>query len=54
MKFKTEEIKLFVNKKHPYLGINKQREVSRLLFKIAKREHIDYTLEAAQRCIHHG
>ncbi len=38
-----EQIKEFVNKNYPYLGINKQQEVSRLLFEIAKREHIDYT-----------
>lgn len=39
----TEQIKIFVNKTYPYLGINKQQEVSRLLFEIAKRERIDYT-----------
>lgn len=38
-----EQIKTFVNTNYPYLGINKQQEVSRLLFEIAKRERIDYT-----------
>lgn len=37
-----EQIKAFVHKNYPYLGINKQQEVTRLLFEIAKREHIDY------------
>lgn len=38
-----EQIKTFVNTIYPYLGVNKQQEVSRLLFEIAKRERIDYT-----------
>jgi spore photoproduct lyase len=43
MNINPEQIKTFVNKNYPYLGINKQQEVSRLLFEIAKRERIDYT-----------
>lgn len=39
----TEQIKAFVKKYYYYLGINKQQEITRLLFEIAKRERIDYT-----------
>ncbi|BBO16483.1 conserved hypothetical protein [Candidatus Brocadia pituitae] len=38
----TEQIKTFVSKYYHYLGINKQQEITRLLFEIAKRERIDY------------
>lgn len=41
-----EQIKTFVHTTYPYLGVNKQQEVSRLLFEIAKRERIDYTVVA--------
>jgi len=39
----TEQIKAFVKKYYYYLGINKQQEITRLSFEIAKRERIDYT-----------
>ena len=39
----TEQLKAFVRQYYHYLGINKQQEISRLLFEIAKRERIDYT-----------
>ncbi|MDN3514151.1 MAG: hypothetical protein NG747_07100 [Candidatus Brocadia sp.] len=39
----TEQIKTLVSKYYPYFGINKQQEISRLLFEIVKRERIDYT-----------
>lgn len=48
----TEQIKLFVNKRYPRLGVNKQQEISRLLFEIAKRECVDYTMIA--ECLPHS
>ncbi|MCF6159081.1 MAG: hypothetical protein E3K32_11045 [wastewater metagenome] len=38
-----EHIKTFVSTTYTYIGKNKQQEISRLLFEIAKRERIDYT-----------
>ncbi|MDR4507734.1 MAG: hypothetical protein MRJ65_05775 [Candidatus Brocadiaceae bacterium] len=37
-----EKIKAFVNKTYHYLGSNKQQEITRLLFEIAKREHVHF------------
>ncbi|MFO0793041.1 MAG: hypothetical protein U0586_03155 [Candidatus Brocadiaceae bacterium] len=42
----TEQIKSFVSKRYSSLGVNKQQEISRLLFEIAKRECVDYTIVA--------
>ena len=37
-----DSLKTFVSKKYYYLGQNKQQEISRLIFEIAKREKVGF------------
>lgn len=39
-----DSLKTFVRKKYYYLGQNKQQEISRLIFEIAKREKVGFSL----------